>query len=183
MKKELKTIIGNGVTLRPITFEDTPLIVKWRNNPEVMKNFIFQKPFTEEMHINWMNTKVLTGEVVQYIIVDNLTQQPIGSAYIRDIDHVNQSAEYGIFIGENVSRGRGLGTETAKLFIDYMFEHFNLHRIFSRILDGNEASLRSCEKAGFVKEGVFRDMVKIKGEYRDVVFIAQINKKEATEND
>lgn len=183
MQQELKKIVGIGVTLRPITFEDTALIIKWRNNTEVMKNFIFQEIFTEEMHKNWMQTRVLTGKVIQYIIEDNTTQQPIGSVYIRDIDNVHQSAEYGIFIGENAARGKGYGTETAKLFVEYMFKYLNLHRIFLRVLDGNDAACKSYEKAGFVKEGVFHDMVKINGVYRDVIFMAKINKKEVIENE
>ena len=147
MEQELKTIVGVGVTLRPITLNDTALVVKWRNNPNVMKNFIFQEPFTEQMHKKWMLTRVLTGEVIQYIIEDNSVKKPIGSIYLRDIDHANQSAEYGIFIGEDSSRGKGYGTEAARLFVKYMFEYLNLHRIFLRVLDGNEAACKSYEKA------------------------------------
>lgn len=183
MKQGLKKIVGVGVTLRPITLDDTSLIVKWRNNPEVMRNFIFQEPFTEEMHRIWMNTRVLTGEVIQYIIEDNSTEQPIGSVYLRDIDYVYRSAEYGVFIGENSARGKGYGTETAELFVKYMFAYLNLHRIFLRVLDGNAAACKSYEKAGFIKEGVFRDMVKIQGIYRDVIFMAKINEREVAGNE
>ena len=65
--EELKTIIGEKVILRPITREDTPRIVRWRNTPSVVKNFIFREPFTEEMHNRWLDTKVASGEVIQYI--------------------------------------------------------------------------------------------------------------------
>ena len=59
-----KVIYGEKVMLRPITMEDTPLIVRWRNTESVRKNFIFRERFTEEMHNNWMRTKVASGEVV-----------------------------------------------------------------------------------------------------------------------
>ena len=51
-------IYGERVLLRPITAEDTPLIVKWRNTESVRRNFIFREPFTAEMHENWLRTRV-----------------------------------------------------------------------------------------------------------------------------
>ena len=172
---QLTCIYGTKVILRPITLEDTSYIVKWRNNVNVRKNFIFQEPFTEEMHIKWMQTKVASGEVVQYIIELADTHKAVGSVYYRDIDFKNKSAEYGIFIGEDEARGKGVGTETAQLFTEFGFCTLGLHRISLRVLDGNASAIRSYEKAGFAPEGTFKDMVMLRGEYRDVVFMARIN--------
>ena len=102
-------IEGERVLLRPITPEDTPLIVKWRNTESVRRNFIFRGPFTAEVHTRWMETKVASGEVLQYIIVDKETGESVGSVYFRDVNRENRSAEYGIFIGEEAARGNGLG--------------------------------------------------------------------------
>lgn len=167
-------IIGEKVLLRPIMREDTPLIVKWRNTEAVRKNFIFRETFTEEMHNRWLDTKVAAGEVVQYIIVEKSTALPVGSVYFRDVDMKNRSAEYGIFIGEDSARGKGLGTETAKLFCEFGFYVLKLHRISLRVLSGNTPAEKSYENAGFVREGVFRDMEYLDGEYRDVIFMAMI---------
>ena len=79
------------VKLELITPEDTYLIVKWRNNEKVRKNFIFQEEFTEEMHLNWLNTKVANKEVVQFIIKIKENDKPIGSVYFRDIDSLLSS--------------------------------------------------------------------------------------------
>ena len=122
-----------------------------------------------------MNTKVAAGEVIQYIIELADTHQPVGSVYFRDIDPQNNSAEYGIFIGEDAARGKGIGTETAKIFTDFGFEILNLHRISLRVLDGNDSAYNTYEKAGFKVEGVFTDMVMLDGHYRNVIFMAKIN--------
>ena len=161
----LPVLTGTAVTLRPITDADTDLIVKWRNTPSVVQNFIFRQTFTPEMHRSWLATKVATGQVVQYIILDNADGKPVGSVYYRDIDNHNRSAEY---------RGKGLGTETARLFTDFGFAGLHLHRISLRVLAENAAARRSYEKAGFVQEGVFRDMELLDGAYRDVVFMAKL---------
>lgn len=171
-----KILYGEKVVLRPITMEDTDYIVKWRNNPSVQKNFIFRERFTNEIHKHWMETKVKNGEVVQYIILSAKDNSPIGSVYYRDIDMQNKSAEFGIFIGEDSARGKGLGTETTKLFTQYGLETLNLHRISLRVLDGNDGAYKAYEKAGFEKEGVFRDMVYLDGKYRNVIFMSILSK-------
>ncbi|HIZ62610.1 MAG TPA: GNAT family N-acetyltransferase [Candidatus Gemmiger avistercoris] len=172
--EKLPCITGERVVLRPITDGDTDHIVTWRNTPSVMQNFIFRQQFTPEMHRNWLATKVATGQVVQYIIVDKAEDRPVGSVYFRDIDPVNHSAEYGIFIGEEDARGQGFGSETARLFTEFGFARLGLHRISLRLLEENLPARRSYEKAGFVQEGIFHDMVMLDGQYRDVVFMAKL---------
>lgn len=170
----LPRITGERVTLRPITEADTDLIVRWRNTPSVMRNFIFREPFTPEMHRNWLATKVATGRVVQYMIEVKATGRPVGSVYFRDIDPANHSAEYGIFIGEEDARGQGFGSETAQLFTRFGFDQLGLHRISLRLLAENLPARRSYEHAGFREEGTFRDMVLLDGRYRNVVFMARL---------
>ncbi len=171
---ELPVINGEKLSLRPITDADTPDIVRWRNDPEVWHYFLFRDPFTPEMHRAWLKNKVDTGKVIQYIIVERESGQSVGSVYFRDVDEKNESAEYGIFIGETWARRRGLGTETARLFTAFGLDVLRLHRISLKVLGGNEVARRSYEKAGFQTEGVFRDFVKLDGVYTDVIFMARL---------
>lgn len=169
---------SGGIELRNIRREDTVLIVNWRNKDNVRKNFLYQKPFTEEGHIKWMQEKVETGKVAQFIIYSRNIDKPVGSVFLRDIDYESRKAEYGIFIGEDSARGLGIGTCAARMIIDYGFNELRLHKIFLRVLADNEAAIRSYEKAGFRKEGYFRDEVMIGGRYRDIIFMAVFNPKE-----
>ena len=170
-------IEGGCILLRPITMEDTPLIVRWRNMESVRRNFIFRETFTAEMHTRWMQTRVAAGEVLQYIIVERESGRSVGSVYFRDMDRKNRSAEYGIFIGEESARGRGIGSETAHVFTDYGFQELGLHRISLRLLADNVQAEKSYSNAGFEREGLFRDMVFLDGEYRDVLFMAKLNRE------
>ena len=169
---ELPVINGEKLSLRPITEADTADIVRWRNDPEVWKYFLFREPFTPELHRAWLRDKVETGRVIQYIIVERESGQSVGSVYFRDVDEKNESAEYGIFIGEARARSRGLGTETARLFTAFGLNVLRLHRISLKVLGDNAIARRSYEKAGFRTEGVFRDYVKLNGQYADAVFMA-----------
>ena len=161
-----------GIYLRLMTSEDTDRIVAWRNKDAVRKNFIYQEPFTREGHESWIRNQVETGHVVQMIICDAVSDRPLGSVYIRDIDRKNCKAEYGIFIGEEDARGRGVGTAAAKLMLEYCFQEERLHRVYLRAFASNLQAVRSYEKAGFEREGLLKDDVCIDGEYRDIVWMA-----------
>ena len=164
-----------GIYLRLMTYEDTDLIVEWRNSDPVRKRFIYQEPFTREGHESWIKNRIETGNVVQMIICSLGTDRPLGSVYIRDIDRQHNTAEYGIFIGENEARGKGIGTAAAGLMLRYCFEEEKLHRVYLRVFADNMQAVRSYEKAGFVREACLKDDVCIDGEYRDIILMAVIN--------
>ncbi len=166
-----------GIYIREMTYEDTDLIVEWRNKDSVRKNFIYQALFTRESHENWICTMIETGKVVQMIICEIETGRAVGSVYIRDIEPVHQKAEYGIFIGEDDARGKGYGTAAAKLMIKYCFEEMKLHRLFLRVYAENAQAIASYEKAGFVKEAYLHDDVYVDGRYRDIVLMGIINQQ------
>lgn len=172
---------GAGIFLRKMSEEDTDLIVAWRNSDAVRKNFIYQEPFTRQSHENWVRTMVETGRVVQLMICETKDFRPVGSVYLRDIDHTHRKAEYGIFIGESGARGRGLGTAAARLMIEYAFEELELHRVFLRVYADNLQAIRSYEKAGFVREAYLRDDVCIEGQFRDMVLMAALNPGEISD--
>lgn len=163
------------IILEPIRKEDTPLIVKWRNNEKVRKNFIFQETFTEEMHNHWMDTKVAKGEVVQFIIRLKESKEAIGSVYFRDIDHNKKQAEYGIFIGEDTMRGKGYGSEAAKLALDYAFKELKLESVFLRVFADNPLAIQSYKSAGFEETEYRKNAVENNGIYRDLIFMSKKN--------
>lgn len=165
------------IYLRPMTEDDTDLIVKWRNQENVRSYFIYQADFTREGHLYWLHEIVEKGRAAQMMICEADTDTPVGSVYIRDIDHTHHKGEYGIFIGEESARGKGIGTMAAKLMIEYGFKELGLHRIYLRVLAGNEQAVRSYEKAGFVKEGYLKGDAYINGKYTDIVWMAIVNEE------
>lgn len=145
----------DNIRIRPITYDDTDLIVKWRNLDAVRNNFFYREEFTVATHLNWMDTKVKSGEVVQYII--EADGRPVGSTYLRDIDREKLSAEYGVFIGEDV-RGRGIGTEALGLTLYKAQSELGLKHIIARAIEDNEASINCFLHAGFVIDGTIPDV-------------------------
>lgn len=167
---DLSRPLKEPVYLRPIREADTELIVSWRNKERIRHNFIYQKPFTKEGHLNWLRTQVEPGHVVQFIICETISDRPVGSVYFRDIDRKKSIAEYGIFIGEDDALGRGYGTQAAKLALSYAFEKLRLQTVFLRVFADNTGARKSYENAGFCLVEHRQEEVTIDGIARTVVF-------------
>lgn len=165
--------------LRPITFEDTNDIIRWRNKDSVRKKFLDQRPFTVEGHTKWMNEVIKTGKAVQFIICikENGIVRGVGTVFLRDINRKDMKAEYGIFIGEESALGKGVGTDCARAITQYGFSQLKLHKIFLRVLADNEGAIKSYQKAGFMQEAYLKDEVFINGDFKDIILMARINPK------
>lgn len=169
-------IDGEKVFLTAITYDDCEDFIRWRNSNFIKSRFIYRKDITIEQQRKWIETKVLTGKVAQFIIWDRLDNKKIGSVYLQNIDKTRKEAEYGVLIGEEEYTGRGLGTESANLIIRYGFEHLNLEKIYLRVLKNNLPARKAYEKVGF-KEESKEDTIIIDGNGVEVLFMS-INKNE-----
>lgn len=138
--------------LRPITINDTEMILNWRNSDAVKQFFIRQEDITVEEHLYWLEELVSSGKVCQFIICVKNEDKPIGSVYLQKIDTVNGDAEYGIFIGETSALGKGYGTEAGRLMLKYGFEKLNLKTIYLRVYADNIRAIRSYLRIGFRHE-------------------------------
>jgi diamine N-acetyltransferase len=161
------------IKLKPITAEDTPFIIKSRNDKDIKRYFVIQDDYTTESQQNWLDNVIAKGKAIQYIVL--FEEQPVGSVYIRDIDYVNKKGEFGIFIGSNAHRGQGIGVSATKEIVRIAFEELKLHRVYLRVFPENVSAIRSYEKAGFRYEGLLRNTVCVNGEYKDMIVMAVLN--------
>lgn len=158
------------IYLRPMTEADTTEVLSWRNSEYVVKRFIFREKVTEEMHRNFINNHIKTGDTVQFIIGIKETGEEIGCTHLQHIDADKHYAEIGAFIGEEKHSGRGIGTRAFRLTIDWAKEH-GITKLESRILADNEASIKSFLKNGFVRMPEKDYKALIDNHYEDVIFM------------
>lgn len=176
-------IRGERIYLRPITIEDTDLAVRWRNHPVVVKNFIYREPISREEHLNWLENKVFKGLVHQFIVCGKEGDIPLGTIYLQKFEEDNRKAEWGIYLDAEQTYGKGIGTEAAKLLLKYAFEELGMHKVVSRVLAYNKASVRMNEKAGYVQEAYLKDELFLDGQFEDLIFFGAINPKDYNPKD
>lgn len=174
MKNDLE-IRGQQIYLRPITADDTEMAVRWRNMPVVVENFIYRRPVSRTDHENWLAGKVFTGQVHQFIVCRIEDGLPLGSIYLQNFEEENRKAEWGIYLGEEQAYGKGIGTESARLVLEYAFTALGMHKVVSRVLARNKASIRMNEKAGYVQEAYLKDELFLDGQFEDLILFGAIN--------
>ena len=169
---------GEQIYLRPITADDTELAVRWRNQPSLVANFLYRKPITPKDHEDWLANKVFKGLVHQFIVCRNEDDKPLGSAYLQNFDEESRRAEWGIYLGEEQTYGKGVGTEAGHLILDYAFNTLGLHKVVSRVLARTTASARMSEKVGSIQEAYLRDEYFLDGQYEDLILFGIFNPRE-----
>jgi RimJ/RimL family protein N-acetyltransferase len=162
---------GDLVALGPLRRELLPLYTRWINDPAAARTLGAFLPVTLEGETKWYDEWATLEKIVPFTIYARPELKPIGTASLFDVDHRNRAAVFGIFVGDPEYRGRGYGTETTRLVLDYAFTAVGLHNVMLTVFDLNPAGIRAYEKAGFKEFGRRKESQRIGGELRDEVFM------------
>lgn len=106
-----------------------------------------------------------------FTIYERPTWRPIGNTGLHRIDYRDRTAEFGILIGEAECRGKGYGTETARLMLDYAFTAIGLNNVLLRVHEHNLAGRRAFEKAGYREIGRRRQCRFMGGRFWDEIYM------------
>ena len=74
-----------------------------------------------------------------------------------------------IGLGQAADRGRGYGTDAMRVALRYAFAELNLERVTLQAFSHNARGIRAYEKAGFVHEGLGREILRRDGQRYDEV--------------
>lgn len=164
-------IRGEKVALGPARRDQVAIYHRWTNDFNTLRlaGFI-PKPRTLEQEIAAFERED-GPEQVWFLMYEVSSWRPIGFAGLKDIDLHNRTAEFGISIWESTARGKGYGTETARLVLDYAFTARGLHSIFLITSEYNIAGQRAYAKAGFREFGRRRQCDMMGGRMWDLVYM------------
>ena len=162
-------IHGDRVVLRSMEPADTDDVLRMRSAPEVVAQLFTEKPMTRDGHLSWLEQITAQGIRQEFMIVEHVSGQSIGTVGLSHIDTTHRRAEFGILIGQAEARRKGRAFEAGRLLLDYAFNKLGLHRVFLHVFADNEPAIRLYRKLGFVEEGLLRQHVFKNGRYRDVV--------------
>lgn len=166
------TIPGDQVALGLLRRELIPTYTRWRNDVVVARTMNYAGgPVTPEERTAWFERASRDTASIRFTIYERVSWRAVGITNLHDIDHHHGTAEFGLMIGEADARGRGLGTETTRLVLDYAFGSLGLHNVMLRVYAYNEAGLRAYRKAGFQEFGRRRQSHRFAGQRWDEVFM------------
>ncbi|MCL1812174.1 MAG: GNAT family N-acetyltransferase [Treponema sp.] len=164
-----KKMIGEKCYLSPVDVNDAEKFTEWLNDLEVTQNLTLYPHI-----ISLTNEKESLEHLAKshtYSIIDINTGELIGNCGYMDLDHINQTGEVGIFIGNIKYWSIGYGTEALTLLLDYGFKALNLHNIFLKVYSFNERAIKCYKKIGFKTIGKRREAL-LRGKDRyDIIFM------------
>lgn len=161
------TLEDEVVLLRPFDEGDVPAIVAACQDPEIPRWTSVPSPYTEADALAWLESDVEES----FAVIDRATGELLGSIGVRYFD--DAIGEVGYWM-KREARGRGLATRALGLVSHWALGERRLARFQLRADVENVASQRVAEKAGFVREGVLRSSLELKGERRDVIMYSLV---------
>ncbi len=144
---------GPRVKLRPVIEGDLPHLMRWDNDPEIIR--WAGKRFEDDADARaWY----LSGRNLQR---KTFAIEAEGAGLIGEIEVINiswrmHSAELRVFIGEKDLWNKGLGEESVRALICGLFDTTSLSEVFLRVDEGNERAKRCYTKVGFRPRGRIR---------------------------
>ncbi len=165
-------ISGKKVSLGPLRRDLLPLYQSWINAFETQRTVAsIPRPWTLDQESAWFDDRLTAQDVVAFTIYENETARPIGNTNLSSIDYRNGTSEFGLLIGERDCWGKGYGTETARLMLDYAFTALGLNNVMLRVLSYNRAGIHAYQKAGFKEIGRRRQAHVLNRQRWDVILM------------
>lgn len=169
------------IFLRPIEEKDGPSIVRWRNDPEVLRHCLDKTHITVESNREFFKANVLTGKYKQFIVecldeVTGVCTYPIASVYLKDMDYGNQRCELCIFTSSDVEwcpEGQVIAIE---MLVNKAFKEYAMHKVYSYVFKKYPDEVELLRKAGFSVEATLQAEAKNEnGEFEDLIRMAKLN--------
>ncbi|KAH8675450.1 acyl-CoA N-acyltransferase [Xylariales sp. PMI_506] len=163
-------VVTDKCFIRPYEVSDAAALAAAANHEDVSKYMrnLFPFPYSLDDAQFFINLASERQPMVNYAIVllDGTYVGGIGLKPMADVE--SGTFEIGYWVGKD-HWGKGITTSAAKAFSKWAFENFpDLRRLEAGIFEGNVASMKILERAGYTKEGVRRKAVFKRGVSLDI---------------
>ncbi len=143
--------------LRELQKDDIIILNTWRNDPELIS--CLGAPFryiNQDVDYAWYESYMKSRNTSVRCAILSDEDKFIGLVSLINIDHLNQSGEFHIMIGDPENKGKGAGTFATREILSHAFLNLNLQRVELTVLDSNMKAIALYEKIGFIREGTKR---------------------------
>lgn len=148
---------ARSITFHPLTPDDLPLMLRWRNTPAVAR---WWSAVPDYAAVVAKYTPRMAGTVPVHPYIARCDGVPIGFLQWCRLDEVPGHAAEGLapdgaaavdlFIGEDTYRGRGLGAAMLRAFLrEVIFAAPDVSACYIDPHPDNAAAIRSYERVGF----------------------------------
>lgn len=171
------TLTTERLVLREISFDDSESVFAFRSNEQAMQ--YIGKPAATSID----EAKELIGKFVEGLsnndaITWGLTLKGnntvIGTVGLWRMQKEHHRAEIGYMLHPEYWN-KGIISEAIEAVLNYAFRELNFHSIEAQLTPENTGSVRILEKAGFKKEGHFKENYFYNGVFSDTAVYSKLN--------
>ncbi len=150
--------------IRSMSEDDLPIVLSWRNHPDVRRFMFTQHEISLAEHSQWFKRAILDNSRRLLIVQEG--DVPIGYVQFTSVELAG-IADWGFYVRPNAAKGTGqtLGT----LALEYAFKFLKLHKVCGQAIASNQASIDFHERLGFKREAELRDQKRINNEYHTLI--------------
>lgn len=142
---------GNN-SIRPMTKEDLPLVLGWRNHPDVRSYMYTQHKISLAEHKAWFERS--KDDPQRHLLIFQKESIPMGFINIHQASS-GGVADWGFYIKPDAPKGSG--QQLGRAVLEHAFNKLHLHKLCGQALAFNKRSIEFHKKLGFTHEGTLVD--------------------------
>jgi len=170
---------GSQVFLRALEPSDIEVLYRLENDPQTWSVSDTLAPFSKhvlEQYLQNAHLDIFTVKQFRFMIVENSSNQAVGTIDLFDFDPYHQRIAVGVLI-DSVFRHKGYASEALSLLEDYCFNILQVHQIYAHIAKENSESVSLFEKHQFERTGVKKEWRKTIHGWSDELIYQKISKQ------
>jgi RimJ/RimL family protein N-acetyltransferase len=168
------TLPGRYCRLEPVQVDchAADLYAAYMEAPDVRDwTYLFaQRPRTPAAFREYLGGLAASEDPLHYVIVDEGTAKPVGTAALMRIEPIHGVIEVGCITYSPRLKSTRAGTEAMYLLMRLVFDELGFRRYEWKCDSLNAASRSAAGRYGFTFEGIFRRAIIYKGRSRDTAW-------------
>ncbi len=121
-----------------------------------------------ERYIKLLEKKYNCNAFHDWGIIHKESGKFIGTIGFTSFDYQQNTAEIGYVLARPYW-GYGYAVEAARTIMKFGIEHFALSGFCAKCMEGNDASFKVMKKCGMELDGIYKNSMFIKGEYKTII--------------
>lgn len=151
------------------------VVRNWRNSKTVSQYMYTNHYITKEEHLKWIgelkNKDIAKAWIIKY------NGKPVGLVSLSNINYINKTTEWGLYIADGSARGKGIGSVVLYKLMEYVFEEMKFNKMSTMVLENNIIAIGLYKKFGFKKEGEIKEKLVRNGKYIEVILMGILQEK------
>ncbi len=152
------------IDFAPLSEAALPQVLAWRTDREITRYMFTDIEADLEQQRRWFQRISADPSCCHWLI--RCSGQPVGLAYLSDMDFANRHCSCGFYIGEK--RFQRFGGLILPGIVNYVFEQLEFHKIYGEVMAGNDNVLKLHDLHGYRQVGVWQEQVFKYGSWHDV---------------